>query len=159
VSAIHLGPIGGVRVGVWKAARAVVSQPTSPDSGAAGAWATTKRQASRSRATERRRRTPAAHQRTWPPGDEPQNLAPGTATWRCARTTGGGKWAKAHPAGVPASVRCHGHHRRNHHHRGHHGGGGHHRPRLRHLDPRRPCSARVDEGQGQNVTEEVDGSG
>jgi hypothetical protein len=57
-------------------------------------------------------------------------------------TTGGGKWAKAHPAGVPASVRCHGHHRRNHHHRGHH------RPNLRHLDPCLPCSDRVDEGQG-----------
>jgi hypothetical protein len=34
VSAIHSGPIGGVRVGVWKAARAAVSQPTSPDGGA-----------------------------------------------------------------------------------------------------------------------------
>jgi hypothetical protein len=36
VSAIHSGPIGGVRVGVWKAARAAASQPTSPDGGAAG---------------------------------------------------------------------------------------------------------------------------
>jgi hypothetical protein len=34
VSAIHSGPIGGVRVGVWKAARAAASQPTSPDGGA-----------------------------------------------------------------------------------------------------------------------------
>jgi hypothetical protein len=36
VSAIHSGPSGGVRVGVWKAARAVVSQLTSPDGGVAG---------------------------------------------------------------------------------------------------------------------------
>jgi hypothetical protein len=35
VSAIHSGPIGEVRVGVWKAARAAASQPTSPDGGAA----------------------------------------------------------------------------------------------------------------------------
>jgi hypothetical protein len=89
--------------------------------------------------------------RTWPPGDEPQNLAPVTATWRCALTTGGRRWAKGHPTGVPASVRCHGHRRRNrHHHRCHHGGDGHHRPRLRHLGPR---LAWMDEGQGQTVTE------
>jgi hypothetical protein len=31
-----LGTQGGVRVGVWKAARAVASQPTSPDGGVAG---------------------------------------------------------------------------------------------------------------------------
>jgi hypothetical protein len=92
--------------------------------------------------------------RTWPPGDEPQNLAPVTATWRCALTTGGRRWAKGHPTGVPASVRCHGHRRRNrHHHRCHHGGDGHHRPRLRHLGPRRPRFARMDEGQGQTVME------
>jgi hypothetical protein len=36
VSAIHSGPIDRVRVGVWKAARAVASQPTSPDGGAVG---------------------------------------------------------------------------------------------------------------------------
>jgi hypothetical protein len=36
VSTIHSGPIDGVRVGVWKAARAAASQPTSPDGGAAG---------------------------------------------------------------------------------------------------------------------------
>jgi hypothetical protein len=36
VSAIHSGPIGGVKVGVWKAARAAASQPTSPDGGVAG---------------------------------------------------------------------------------------------------------------------------
>jgi hypothetical protein len=36
VFAIHSGPIGGVRVGVWKAARAAASQPTSPDGGVAG---------------------------------------------------------------------------------------------------------------------------
>jgi hypothetical protein len=35
VSAIHSGPIGGVRVGVWKAARAAASQPTSPNGGPA----------------------------------------------------------------------------------------------------------------------------
>jgi hypothetical protein len=73
-------------------------------------WATAKRQGSRSRATERRKRTPAAHRRTWPPEDEPQNQTPGTATWRCALTMGGGKWAKAHPAGVPSAERGHGHH-------------------------------------------------
>jgi hypothetical protein len=36
VSAIHSGPSGGVRVGVWKAASAVASQPTSPDGGVVG---------------------------------------------------------------------------------------------------------------------------
>jgi hypothetical protein len=36
VSAIHSGPIGRVRVGVWKAARAAASQPTTPDGGADG---------------------------------------------------------------------------------------------------------------------------
>jgi hypothetical protein len=36
VSAIHSGPIGGVRVGVWKAARAAASQPISSDGGVAG---------------------------------------------------------------------------------------------------------------------------
>jgi hypothetical protein len=36
VSAIHSGPIGGVRVGVWKVARAAASQPISPDGGVAG---------------------------------------------------------------------------------------------------------------------------
>ena len=36
MSAIHSGPIGGVRVGVWKAARAAASQPISPDGGVAG---------------------------------------------------------------------------------------------------------------------------
>jgi hypothetical protein len=36
VSAIHSGPIDGVRVGVWKAAKAAASQPTSPDDGADG---------------------------------------------------------------------------------------------------------------------------
>jgi hypothetical protein len=35
VSVIHSRPIGGVRVGVWKVARAAASQPTSPDDGAA----------------------------------------------------------------------------------------------------------------------------
>jgi hypothetical protein len=37
VSAIHSGPIDGVRAGVWKAAaRAAASQLTGPDGGAAG---------------------------------------------------------------------------------------------------------------------------
>jgi hypothetical protein len=51
-------PIGGARVGVWKAARAAASQPTSPDGGAAdsvGHEEAAGVEVQASRATERRR--------------------------------------------------------------------------------------------------------
>jgi hypothetical protein len=154
VSAIHSGPIGGVRVGVWKAARAAASQPTSPDGGAGGgvghdeAASVEVQGDGEAKANPGGEVNPGCAQVNMAVGGRASEPGPGTTTWRCALTTGGGKWAKGHPAGVLASVRCHGHHRRNHH-----GGDGRHRPRLCHHDPRRSCSARVDEGQGQTVME------
>jgi hypothetical protein len=140
VSAIHSGPIGGVRVGVWKAARAAASQPTSPDGGAAGGGDHDEAAGPEVQGDREAKANPGGEVNL---GCTQANMAAGgRASEPGPLTTGGGKWTKGHPAGVPTSVRCHGHHRRNHHH-DHHGSDGRHRPHFRPHDPRRPCS-----GQG-----------
>jgi hypothetical protein len=55
----------------------------------------------------------ARHQQAWLPEGEahqPHHSEPGRATWRCARTTGCGKWAKVHPVEVLQPACSHGQH-------------------------------------------------
>jgi hypothetical protein len=104
-------------VGVSKAAaRAAASQPIGPDDGAAGdvghseAAGVEVQGDGEAKANPGGEVNPGCTPANMAAGDEPQNQTPGTATWRCALTMGGGKWAKAHPAGVPAVERRHEHH-------------------------------------------------
>jgi hypothetical protein len=136
-------------VRVWKAARAVASQPTSPHGEVADGVGHDEAAGDEVQGDEEAKANPGGEVN---PGCAPANMATGgraaePGPWNdhmeMRRTMGGGKWAKAHPAGVPVPVRCHGHHRRNHRRR----------HRGRHLDPRRSCSAREDDGQGQTLTD------
>jgi hypothetical protein len=157
VSAIHSGPIGGVRVGVWKAAaRAAASQPIGPDDGAAGDVGHSEAAGVEVQGDGEAKANPGGEVN---PGCTPANMAAGRRAsepdpwnghmemrpdhgwWKVGQGAPcwgpGGRASPRAPLPVPPPGN-------RHRPRVHHGGDGFHRPRLYHLGPRRPHSAQVD---------------
>jgi hypothetical protein len=142
VSAIHSGPIGGVRVGVWKAARAAASQPTSPDGGAPGGVGHDEEAGVEAQGDGEAKADPGGEVN---PGFTPANMVaggrasePGPWNGHMEMRPDHGWWKVGQDApcwgpGVGVLPRA--------------------PPPPPPRPPPCPCSAQVDEGQGQTVTE------